>query len=85
MRRRSFISIPAVAAVIPTSLPAALPEDTLLKAMRDELKRSLKKLQLENLEKPYYLSYRIAETQSISAAASFGALSSSNEFRRRAI
>ncbi len=85
MRRRSFISIPAVAAVIPTSLPAALPEDTLLKAMRDELKRSLKKLQLENLEKPYYLSYRIAETQTISAAASFGALSTSNEFRRRVL
>jgi hypothetical protein len=85
MRRRSFISIPAVAAVIPTSLPGALPEDTLIKAMRDELKRSLKKLQLENLEKPYFLSYRISETQTVSAAASFGALSASNEFRRRVL
>jgi len=83
MRRRSFISIPAVAAVIPTSLPAALPEDTLLKAMRDELKRSLKKLQLENLEKPYFLSYRIVETQTTGASASFGALSSSTDFRSR--
>lgn len=85
MQRRSFISIPAVAAMIPTSLPASLPDDTLLKAMRDELKRSLKKLQLENLEKPYFLSYRIAETETISASASFGALSSSVESRRRVL
>ncbi len=83
MRRRSFISIPAVAAVIPASLPAALPEDILLKAMRDELKRSLKKLQLETLEKPYFLSYRVIETQTTAASASFGALSSSSDSRRR--
>lgn len=80
MRRRSFL---ASSAILPAISKAALPEDTLLRAMRDELKRSLKKLQLENLEKPYFLSYRITETTGVNASASFGALTGSGESRRR--
>ena len=83
MRRRSFLSVPAFAAVTPSLTQAALPDDVLLKSMRDEMRRSLKKLQLENLEKPYFLSYKINETQSAEAAASFGALTSSSEGKRR--
>lgn len=81
MRRRSFMAIPAAAVAIPAV--ASLPEDTLMRAMRDEVKRSLKKLQLENLEKPYFLSYRVVETMSVSAAATFGSLTSSSEGKRR--
>jgi hypothetical protein len=83
MRRRTFFSLPAAAALATTTSSAALPEDVLLRAMRDEMKRSLKKLQLENLEKPYFLSYRVVETNTVSAIGSFGALQSSNEERRR--
>ena len=53
-------------------LPAA--EEAITRAMRDELARSMKKLQLENLDKPYFVSYRLVETSRCSAAASFGAL-----------
>lgn len=79
MRRRSFL---VSSAILPAISQAALPEDTLLKAMCDTLKCSLKILQLENLEKPYFLSYRITEITTVSASASFGALSSSGESRR---
>jgi hypothetical protein len=49
-------------------------DDIVTKAMRDELARSMKKLQLENLEKPYFISYSVYDTDSASAAASFGSL-----------
>lgn len=82
MQRRTLLKVPALAAM-PLFGQTALPNDTILKAMRDELQRSLKKLQLESLEKPYFLSYRIAEVANVSANASFGALLSSSEGTRR--
>lgn len=54
--------------------PAYAAEDVVMKAMRDELARSMKKLQLENLQKPYFISYREIETDSCTVSASFGAL-----------
>jgi predicted Zn-dependent protease len=55
--------------------PAA--DDTVFRAMKDELTRSMKKLQLENLPKPYFIAYRLTGTDSCIATASFGALISS--------
>jgi hypothetical protein len=49
-------------------------DDTIVRAMRDELARSMKKLQLENLDKPYFVAYRMVESNGCSATASFGAL-----------
>src|SRR5580700_6151085 len=49
-----------------------------LRAMKDELARSMKKLQLETLDKPYFIAYRMVETHGCSATASFGALLGSN-------
>jgi len=49
-------------------------EDALVRAMQDELARSMKKLQLENLAKPYFVAYRMVESSGCSASASFGAL-----------
>lgn len=86
MKRRTFLTLPAVAGVMSwPSAKAALADDVLVKAMRDEMKRSLKKLQLENLEKPYFLSYRLVETETVQANASFGALVSSSEGKRRVL
>jgi hypothetical protein len=83
MRRRTFLQLPAVAAAAAHSAHAAPSDDTLLRAMRDENQRSLKKLQLESLEKPYFLSYRIVETNTVRAVASYGALQEASEGRRR--
>jgi predicted Zn-dependent protease len=49
-------------------------DDAIVRAMRDELARSMKKLQLENLDKPYFVAYRTVESSGCSASASFGAL-----------
>jgi predicted Zn-dependent protease len=68
MTRRIWIAILTLAA------PAFAAEDVVMKAMRDELARSMKKLQLENLQKPYFVSFREIETESCGVSASFGAI-----------
>jgi len=59
------------------SVSAAAADDVVMRAMRDELDRSMRKLQLENLQKPYFISYRAVEIQNCNAGASFGALTNS--------
>jgi predicted Zn-dependent protease len=52
-------------------------DDAVMRAMRDELARSMKKLQLETLQKPYFVSYRVVDVDTCSVTASFGALTTS--------
>ena len=68
MRLRILIS------VLLAAMPGAAADDVAMRAMRDEMARSLKKLQLENLDKPYFIEYRLADISSCMAGASFGAL-----------
>jgi hypothetical protein len=67
--------------VLPVPAPAA--DDVVMKAMRDELDRSMKQLQLEQLEKPYFISYRVQDRTSLDTAATFGALLSGSLARAR--
>jgi len=53
-------------------------DDIVTKAMHDEMARSMKELQLENLEKPYFIAYRVIDSENTRVAASFGALTHSN-------
>lgn len=53
-----------------------------LQAMKDELSRSLQTLQSQPAP-PYFLSYEITESRSSSVSGSFGAITYSNENRRR--
>lgn len=48
--------------------------DPVLKAMVAELKRSQEKLQLGQLERPYYIDYQVTEIQDFQADATLGAL-----------
>lgn len=56
--------------------------DAVFDAMKTELKRSMT-LTLNQLDKPYYLSYTVDDEHTWSAAATMGALvsSSTNDFR----
>jgi hypothetical protein len=56
-----------------------------MRAMRDELGRSMKQLQLEKLEKPYFIAYRVQERSSADVTASFGALLKSQSARTRTL
>ncbi|HLJ49528.1 MAG TPA: metallopeptidase TldD-related protein [Bryobacteraceae bacterium] len=77
--------IMAVSAVLPVYAQSGGPgSDVVMNAMRDEMARSMKQLTVENLEKPYFVSYRVVESDTTSIAASFGALNhSTNSHSRR--
>ena len=59
--------------------------DILQRALRDELARSMQQLQLEDLEKPYFISYHVREVRSKGTSATFGSLLSSGEGHSRAL
>ncbi len=69
--------------VTAAQLPAQSVDDVAFRAMRDELQRSMKKLQLEQLQRPYFISYRILETRHQEAAARFGGLMNSSDHNNR--
>ena len=84
----------ACAALIGVGLPAwagEAPErpdvrgGVVMQAMRDELARSIDVLQMDRLEKPYFLSYRIDDVVSAQAAANFGALADKSTSRNRTL
>jgi len=62
--------------------PAA-DQDQTLKAMHDELERSRTRLQMPNLEKPYFIQYRLVDLDARTITASFGALVSSTTTHNR--
>ena len=72
MRWKQFLL--AITLALAVSPIVSAQDDAVVKAMRDELDRSMKKLQLENLQKPYFVAYHAVENESCSASASFGAL-----------
>ena len=55
--------------------------DVVMRAMRDELARSVQQLRLDTLAKPYFIAYRVTEGQNRSASARLGSLVRSGEGR----
>ena len=55
----------------------------LLRALKDEMQRSVTDLKLENQSPPYYLAYRIVDDTKIAIKASYGGLLFSDESRSR--
>ncbi|HTD74843.1 MAG TPA: metallopeptidase TldD-related protein, partial [Steroidobacteraceae bacterium] len=54
-------------------------EDVIGRAMHDEMQRSMQKLRLEQLDKPYFISYTVVDNDSKEVAATLGSLVSSTE------
>lgn len=59
--------------------------DVLLKALRDELQRSIESLSMEDMGKPYFLAYRVDEVEGFRVSARFGALDRSTPSKRRSL
>ncbi len=59
--------------------------DALDRAMRDELQRSMRELRLGQLDKPYFIGYRVIETNMSVAMARYGSLAGSRERRSRVL
>ena len=58
-------------------------DDVVVKAMRDELSRSMKDLRISNLDKPYFISYRIDDNTTTKISATLGQLTDENLYRGR--
>jgi predicted Zn-dependent protease len=52
-------------------------------AMRAELERSMKRLKLDEYEAPYFVAYKVDDTQSKSLSGKFGAIVSDDDTRNR--
>jgi TldD protein len=72
-------------APVASSAHAVAPADNdqTLRAMHDELERSRNRLQLEGVEKPFYIEYRLLDLDVQSVTATFGALVASTTSRNR--
>jgi predicted Zn-dependent protease len=58
----------------------AKPEENMIRrAMRDELARSMDNLKLPQLDKPYFIAYRVHEARGLEASASCGSLLTSTD------
>jgi len=64
-------------------LAQSLEDDVVFKAMQDELDRTMDELQMEDLDRPYYVSYTINDFEAMSITASFGALTKSERKKGR--
>jgi len=79
-----FLLISVLSIVITTSnLSAQQKEDVLFKALKDEMNRSMEKLQLKDMEKPYYIEYAVDDAETFVIKAVFGAIVESDHDRSR--
>jgi hypothetical protein len=80
-------SLLGVALLAVTALLAQTHDDIALRAMKDELARSMTQLQLPQMDKPYFLAYRIQDIEQQEISATLGSLTSGDgtAFRNRMI
>ena len=83
MRRLSKLILVWLALALTLPLRAS-DDDVVMKAMRDEMARSVA-MQLQGLQKPYFVSFRIQDLNDVTVAASMGSLDSSKKTRRRTL
>lgn len=69
-----LISCALSVAILVSDLSAQQQEDILLKALKDELTRSMEKLQLKDMEKPYYIEYSVIDIETFEIKAAFGSI-----------
>jgi len=67
----------------PLMLMSGENKDVIIDAMTDELTRSMKSLQIEKMEKPYFLEYTILDNWQLGIEADFGSLTKSGKQQSR--
>lgn len=90
LKRKAFrwVAPAATLAILAgTAVMAEVPksEDIILKALGDELTRSMSGLKLADHKPPYFASYTMKDTQSIRIAASYGAIDTNEQYHTRDI
>src|SRR5206468_1460750 len=79
----TLLLLAATAAV--HSQTAAVSSDPVMRAMVNELERSVNELQFKDLDKPYFIQYVILDQERYRASATFGALTSSDTSQGRIV
>jgi hypothetical protein len=85
--RWKWFLIAFLAAPLLQALPQAQPDDIVMRAMKDELARSMSQLHLQQMDKPYFVAYRTQDITQHEISASLGSLTSSSgtPFRNRLV
>lgn len=63
--------------------PAAAGEDLVLRAMSDEMQRTVQSLKMDALDRPYFLSYYVMDSTENTVSAVFGSLRDENTYISR--
>jgi hypothetical protein len=79
------VCLSASAQTAPQSTRADAEKDPVLKAMIEELDRSMNRLQLKGFEKPFFIRYRIEDVDNYETKAEFGASEGSLRTRQRVV
>ena len=82
---RLHITLPLLFVV---SFPIPSPaqgQDAVMQAMREELERSMEQLQLEGMNKPYFISYAVEDLRDLQVSASFGSIVGVDENAQRSL
>lgn len=90
-RNTKFLFVLLFSLILVSSGPALADNqstrDIIQRAMKDEMDRNLQQLELENLERPFYISYSIRDVKTMEVIASLGAIvqSDENKYRTRSV
>ena len=71
--KRGTLSTLWLAVLMPV-VPLQAQENLLMKALRDEMGRTMERLQLEDMDRPYYVAYWVRESDGLSRTAILGGL-----------
>src|SRR5262249_55316561 len=82
-RKASFLCFVFLLCSVPVFVGQNQPADPVMRAMGDELQRSVAELQFKDLEKPYFIQYTMVDQERYRASATFGALTASDTGRAR--
>ncbi|MCL2659070.1 MAG: metallopeptidase TldD-related protein [Acidobacteriaceae bacterium] len=74
-----------VTALAATTCRAQSASDPMLKAMQEELAREQAQLVLPDMQRPYFIEYRMDDFDTYQADASYGALTNEQQSRQRAV
>ena len=76
--KTSLLCLVLVLCSVPVFVGQSQPADPVMRAMTDELQRSVSELQFKDLEKPYFIQYTMVDQERYRASATFGALTASD-------
>jgi TldD protein len=80
-----LLPLPALAAQASSSTRAQAERDPVLKAMLQEMDRSLSDLQLKGFTKPFFIQYRIEDVDDFNTRAEFGATEGAQRTHQRIV